>query len=60
MKKAYARNGQEIKAGHTYLFADIRGDVAYTVTAVLDEKTVRVRDGWSSTRWACNALFEII
>lgn len=57
--KAYARNGQEILVGHKYLFAETRGDIVRVVTAIVDEKSVRIADGFGSSRWACNALYEV-
>lgn len=57
--KAYARDGREILVGHKYLFAETRGDIVRVVTAIVDEKSVRIADGWSSSRWACNALYEV-
>ena len=57
--KALARNGQEIKVGHVYRFANIPNDADYRITEIIDADCVRVDDGWNSTRWACNALYEI-
>ena len=57
--KAFARNGQEIKIGHKYRFAEIEGNIVRTVTEIIDAKGVRINDHWGSSRWACNALYEI-
>ena len=59
--KAFARNGQEIKVGHKYMFAEIAAghDVVRTVTEIIDANAVRINDFWGSSRWACNALYEI-
>lgn len=57
---AQTRDGQEIKVGHKYMFADLKGNNVYIVTEVLDKDSVRVDDFYKSTRWACNALYEII
>lgn len=59
--KAFARNGQEIKIGHKYMFAEIGAgrDVVRTVIEIIDKEGVRIDDFYKSSRWACNALFEI-
>ena len=59
--QAFARNGQEIKIGHKYMFAEIGAgcNVIRTVTEIIDSDAVRINDHWHSTRWACNALYEI-
>jgi hypothetical protein len=57
--KALARNGKEIEIGKKYMFADIAGDRIYTVIEILDSEAVRIDDFYHSSRWACNALFEI-
>lgn len=59
--KAYARNGQELKVGHKYMFAEVGAgrDVIRTVTEIIDQKAVRIDDHWHSSRWACNALYEV-
>jgi hypothetical protein len=41
------------------MFADIAGDRIYTVIEILDSEAVRIDDFYHSSRWACNALFEI-
>lgn len=56
---AIARNGSEIKVGHKYMFAETAGDIVHTVTEIIDNKVVRIDDHWKSSRWACNALFEV-
>ena len=57
--KAYARNGQEIKVGHKYLFEELCGGVVRTVTEIIDADAVRIDDHWRSSRWVCNAMFEM-
>ena len=59
--KAFARNGQEIKVGHRYLFAEAGCGryVVRTVTEIIDKDAVRIDDHWHSSRWACNALHEV-
>lgn len=57
--KAFARNGQEIKIGAKYMFAEIAGNIIRTVTEIIDADAVRINDHWGSSRWACNALYEI-
>ena len=59
--KVFARNGQEIKIGHKYMFAEIGAgcNVIRTVTEIIDADAVRIDDHWGSSRWACNALYEI-
>ncbi len=57
--KAFARNGQEIKVGHKYMFATLYGDIVFTVIEIIDSDAVRINDHWKSSRWACNALYEV-
>lgn len=58
-KKALTRNGQEIKIGHRYLFAGINGDNIFIIIEIIDADSVRINDFYKSSRWACNALFEV-
>lgn len=57
--KAFTRNGQEIKIGHKYMVAEIKGNIVRTVTEIIDADGVRINDHWGSSRWACNVLYEI-
>lgn len=57
--KAYTRNGREIRIGQKYMFADINGNIEHVVIEILDKDAVRINDFWRSSRWACNALYEI-
>ena len=56
---AKTRFGQPIEVGKRYLFAELKGDIVRTVIEIIDNDAVRIDDFYKSSRWACNALYEI-
>lgn len=56
---ARARNGMPIEVGKRYLFAELKGDIVRVVIEIIDKDAVRIDDSFHSSRWACNALYEI-
>ena len=41
------------------MFAEIAGNIIRTVTEIIDADAVRIDDYYHSSRWSCNALYEI-